>query len=130
MKNGVVIGAIIVFLFLSFVGITFYKDMLEHEKIQEAINKEYRLLLINDSVNSVVLSTYYPEGWRGGADIQNVKLKDGNNFKIKIRTNITSHDMYFGNLVQPGVVLKKNMGSDTLNLVRGKEVYKFLIFGK
>jgi hypothetical protein len=130
MKNEFVIGAIIIFLFLSFGGIKFYTDMRERDKIQEFIDKEYRLLLINDSINSVVLSTYYPQGWRAGTMIQNVKFIDGNNYKIKIRTNITSREMYFGNLVKPGVVLKKSMGSDTLNLIKGYEVYQFLIFGK
>ena len=116
-KSRIVIGVILAVLILSYAGIGLYNSIKENDKTEEFIKKEYELLLSNDSVNSVVLSTYYPSGWRGGEDIQNVKFEDGTSYTIEIRTNITSQDMFFGNLVKPGVVLKKRVGSDTLNVI-------------
>jgi len=122
-----VIPAVLIF---TCAGISLFNTIKQDGKIEANIEKEYDSLLINDSINSVVLSTYYPAGWRGGQYNQNVKLEDGKSYTIRISDNITSQDILFGDLVKPGVVLKKSIGSDTLTVINGDEVFQYLIFGQ
>lgn len=128
-RKVIFINIIIVFAIFSYGGYRLYQTVTNHNKEEDRLSREYCLLLLEDSVNSIVLSTYYPKGWRGSQDIQNVKLESGENYTIKIRKNLTSKDIYFGKIVKKGVVLQKNAGSDILTVISGNKQYKYLIFG-
>jgi hypothetical protein len=123
------IGFLIGFIIFSFAISRLYYTIKTHEKIEEKLNSEYSTLLIQDSLEGVVLSTYYPEGWRGGKVIQNVKLKNGKSYTIRIKRNLKPRNVFFGDILEPGAVLKKSADSDTLIVFIGDDEYKYLIYG-
>lgn len=110
-------------------GLILYKNILEDNRIEKKISEEYKLLKTQNILNSTVLSTYYPARWRGWQDIQNIKFENGENYTIRIKTNLTSEEIYFGEIVRKGIVLKKRANSDTLIVDLGDSEFKYLIFG-
>jgi hypothetical protein len=128
-KRRLIIGFVLGFLILSFAALRLCKIMKEYDEIEEKIKNEYTVLLRQDSINSPVLSTYYPENWRGGEYIQNVKLQNGENYTIEIKRNITASNVFFGDILKKGAILYKNAGSDTLRVTVGDKEYEYLIFG-
>ncbi len=90
--------------------------------------KEYKELSINDSVNSKVLAKYYPIEWRGAEFAQYITFTDNKKVYFDIKYNIASESFYFGDIVKPGVSLKKRSGSDTLTVILSNEKeYLFIL---
>ncbi|TCO10509.1 hypothetical protein [Natronoflexus pectinivorans] len=112
---------------LSFAATKFIIDFIEKDKLEEELNRIYPRLTKQNHINSQVISTYYPQGWRGASDIQHIKLESGENFTIWIRRNLTDREIYFGDIVKQGSFLMKNAGSDTLILMINNKEYKYLI---
>jgi hypothetical protein len=121
----------IVFLFTVFLiaGKELYKSISEGRRIDGELKKEYDTLMTQVKVNGIVLSTYFPENWRGWQDCQYIKLKSGENYEIKIRSNLGDHDIYFGEIIGVGAVLRKNAGSDTLHVLVEDKEYQYIVFG-
>lgn len=128
-RRRLIIGFLLGFLILSFAVLRIYKTMKKYDDIEKQIKKEYTILSRQDSLNSTVLSTYYPEDWRGGEYIQNVRLQNGESYTIEIKRNITFSNVYFGEILRRGALLFKNAGSDTLKITVGNKEYEYLIFG-
>lgn len=109
-------------------GIHLYLSIIEENKLQEKLSKEYQPLKVEEYVDNSVITTYYPDGWVGGGGIQFIKLDNGKSYLIWTLKDLTS-DVWFGNIVKPGVRLKKNAHSDTLTVITNNGEYKYLISG-
>ncbi len=116
---------------LIFIVVIAFSVILSHRKsskIIAEIDATYSWLTYSDSINSKVLSTYYPEGMRNGEYVQYIKLESGKNYGIWVRNSIPPTKAYFGNVVARGMFLKKIAGSDTLVVISGQKEYQFLIY--
>jgi hypothetical protein len=113
--------------FFIYVGWELYSTIEQNRKIENQIDIEYPRLLIHDSLNFTLESKYYPENWRGAKDIQCVTFENGHKYTIWIYTNLTSKDVFFGDIIQKGDRIIKKAGSDTLEVISNKRKYMFLI---
>ncbi len=101
------IGLILFTLIMSYGGIKFYYSFKNDNQLVEIIKRDYPKLLTRDSVNSTIVSTYYPKGWRAGQIIHCIKLEDGRGFTVRTRYNLSGENVYFGDIVKQGFNLKK-----------------------
>ncbi len=124
------VGLILFTLIMSYGGIEFYYSTKEKKQMDEFLNREYPILLSQDSVNSIITSTFYPKGWRAGQIIHCIKLDDGRGFTVRTRYNLSDENVYFGDIVKQGFILRKNPESDTIMVVGNNRVYKYIIFGE
>lgn len=123
-------GLFLVLIILFIGGIRFLLSITEKNKLEEKLSLEYKPLTVEESVDNSIITTYYPEGWVGGGAIQFIKLDNGKSYEIWIKEYLTSDDVWFGNIVEPGVRLKKNLNSDTLTVITSKGEFKYLISGE
>lgn len=120
-------GLYIVIPILLIGGIYTFISVIKDNKLEEKLSKEYEELKMNVSINSFIQTSYCPDHWRAKEIFQYIKLNDGKNYFIHTKRNLTSDDVYFGDIVQPGVKIKKNAGSDTLTVITNKGEFKYLV---
>ncbi len=113
-------------MFLTFAVWMFISTTNREDKLHKKLNIEYPTLLTKDFVNDKIESNYYPYNWRGKKYHQYITFVSGEKKGIDIKTGITSKDIYFGDIVKKGVILKKNAGSDTIIVVTNNDTIKFL----
>ena len=122
------INLILLFFFLLFAAWKVISTVKEAEKLSNKLDKEYKEITLGDSLNNTILSSYYPEEWRGYQFYQYITLDSEKKYHIKIYDCITSDKIYFGDIAKPGVRLIKNKGSDSLTVILpGKIKYIFLL---
>lgn len=122
-------GLILTSIFFIIGGIHLYLSIIEDNKLEEKLSKEYQPLKVEEYVDNSVITTYYPDSWKGGGGIQFIKLDNGKSYLIWTLKALTSDDVWFGNIVKPGVRLKKNVHSDTLTVITNNGEDKYLISG-
>jgi len=109
--------------FILFIGWRVFISINRTSKIR----KTYPDLSRKCEINNQVISTFYPEQWRGGKYIQFVTLDNGQKFMIQVNKSLFNEKISFGKLIDSGVTIIKNKDSDTLMLIKGKKKYLFLL---
>lgn len=122
------INFIILVVFIIIVTIFFIIDINKSNELRERLKTEYPDLLKEDKIdNSTIKSSYYPEDWRAGSIYRFVTLENNKKYSIEIDKKLSAKCPDFGEIVQKGVVLDKNKGSDTLVVKDGSKEYLYLI---
>ena len=127
MKNSRYIKLLVFVLFLIFIIWKYFSLTKEHDNLFNDLNREYAWLSTDDSIDNVIIKTYYPSEWRGAAYFQYITLDDGRMFSINIDRGITSRDIYYGNIAKQGTRIIKKAGSDTLIVFKNEKEILFLI---
>ncbi len=126
-KNMIILNIILVLIVLIYAGFRLYNTIQKHNEIESRLNIEFPRLLFTDSIKNVVKTTYYPENWRGAKDIQYVTFEDNTKYIIWIANNVTSENVYFGDIAKKGVEIIKNAGSDTIAVINDNGKYLYTI---
>ncbi len=112
----------------SIIGIIAYFIIHHDQNKFEKLKREYKDVNKTDSINSSIIFIYFEQNARDWEHNQCIKLKDGNSYYFFVGRQVYIKDKkYFGEVVAPGVHLRKNPGSDTLIVDTGKEKYYYIL---
>jgi alanyl-tRNA synthetase len=126
MKKKHILNIIIIILFVIFAYWKITSSRKKQLETLDKLSKEYTNLSINDSINNVVNSTYFPPEWGGQQYAQYITFKDKTKYYFDIKESITENAL-FGDIVSFGDSIAKQCGSDTIYLYSNGEEYVFLI---
>ncbi len=108
------------------VGYIYYTSHKNYRDLRAKLSKEYKDIKKEDEINSKIVSTYFPEDWRGSSIEQFVKLE--NVEKVHLNIYFLRHNSpNLNTIVKAGTILKKDKGSDTLKLYNGENEYVYLV---
>jgi hypothetical protein len=117
-----IIAIIIAIVIISFF---FYITDVKDSKLENKLSLEFPYLKLSDSLNNIIISTYYPHNWRGGSIFQCVTLDNGNKYTISASTQ-ASYNLEV--LQKSNIRIKKKANNDTIWVYDGSEKYVFIYF--
>jgi len=98
-------------------------------QIEESANEEYPILDVGSSILGTVESIYNPPKFRTSPFFIRINFQEG--FKSTLDTKgyaLDHSDVAAREVCKDGALLKKEAGSDTVEIIYKEEVYRFLIY--
>ena len=96
-------------------GIIFFIILIRNMDIRTAeINKEYPLIIEEDSINGSVLSIFHPEGFRINPYVRRIVLSDAGRRTLIAKAN--EERIVINDVIRVGSMLYKEPGSDIIRI--------------
>ena len=112
---------------IAIIGSTLLYTIYKDNRIARDVLAKYSNILLKDSINGVVKSTYLPDGWRGGSIGQYVTLKSCENIFIDTKEFITPGFKDIRMVLKPDSRIIKKSYSDTMYIYYKRNKYSIII---
>lgn len=126
-RNEIIIAIIFTVVLISFVAYKIISNNKNLEKETAYINSKYSEIHYKDSINGVILETYYPEKWRASNIFHNFTLTNGDCYQIHFKEDVLNGEYDLSNALHKGARIIKKRNSDKVKIFYLDKEYQFKI---
>jgi len=113
---------------ITFIVSTLLYNIFKNNHVAEEVSAKYSRILVEDSIDGIVKSTFFPEGWRGGSIGQYVTLKSGKNIFIDAKEFVTLGLKDIRWIINSESRIIKKSYSDTMDVYCKGDKYSIIIY--